>query len=99
MGDDFNWLAVSHDVQLFARTHNLTFSSFDRCHERLRDAPSAETVCHTLRRDQEDEGTPQRFLFENAFSLSLRDVGTKLLRGSHVSARSIESGCAHGCVH
>ena len=47
MGDDFNWLAVSHDVQLFARTHNLTFSSFDRCHERLRDAPSAETVAIT----------------------------------------------------
>ena len=36
LGDDFNWRAVSHDAQLFARTHGLELSSFDGCHERLR---------------------------------------------------------------
>ena len=36
LGDDFNWKAVSHDAQLFARTHDLELRSFDGCHERLR---------------------------------------------------------------
>ena len=39
IGDDFNWKAVSHDVQLFVRTHNLTVESFNGCHERLRSSP------------------------------------------------------------
>ena len=47
MGDDFNWQAVSHDVQLFARTHNLTVESFDGCHARLRDTPRTESVAVT----------------------------------------------------
>ena len=36
IGDDFNWKAVSHDAQLFARVHGLELSSFDGCHQRLR---------------------------------------------------------------
>ena len=44
IGDDFNWKAVSHDTQLFARTHNLTVRSFDGCHERLRD-PKGGGLC------------------------------------------------------
>lgn len=35
LGDDFNWAAVSHDAQLFARTHGTELSSFDGCHQRL----------------------------------------------------------------
>lgn len=36
LGDDFNWRAVSHDAQLFARTHGLQLRSFNNCHEGLR---------------------------------------------------------------
>ncbi len=39
IGDDFNWKAVSHDLQLFARTYNVTVESFNGCHGKLRDSP------------------------------------------------------------
>lgn len=48
IGDDFNWKAVSHDVQLFARTYNLTLESFNACHLTLRDSPpdaDVRTTC------------------------------------------------------
>ena len=35
IGDDFNWRAVSHDVQLFARVYEVQLSSFNGCHTRL----------------------------------------------------------------
>lgn len=40
MGDDFNWLAVAHDAQLFARTHNATLGSFTGCHQKLLSSPA-----------------------------------------------------------
>jgi hypothetical protein len=48
LGDDFNWMAVSHDVQLFVRAYNVTLASFDGCHEKLRAIPlsnKVETTC------------------------------------------------------
>ena len=50
IGDDFNWRAVAHDVQLFARTHNLSVSSFDNCHEGLRTASKAGLCVWFLRK-------------------------------------------------
>ena len=35
LGDDLNWAAIMHDVQLFARTHNAVLESFDGCHTTL----------------------------------------------------------------
>ena len=43
MGDDFNWRAVSHDAQLFARAHGLNLTSFDGCHENLRSGAKSST--------------------------------------------------------
>jgi hypothetical protein len=49
MGDDFNWLSVSHDVQLFSRVYQVEVSSFNGCHRRLRDTPlqakNAQETC------------------------------------------------------
>lgn len=44
IGDDFNWKAVSHDLQLFARTYNVTVESFNGCHQQLRDTPLDQSV-------------------------------------------------------
>ena len=71
MGDDFNWFAVSHDVQLFARSHNLTLYSFDRCHETLRDTPATERVTRTcvwyMRKEEAEarRGPPRKALRTN----------------------------------
>ena len=35
MGDDFNWRAVAHDSQLFARVYNIELMSVDNCHKTL----------------------------------------------------------------
>ena len=50
LGDDFNWRAVSHDVQLFARTHGLELGSFGGCHERLIAAASNELCVWYIRK-------------------------------------------------
>ena len=50
LGDDFNWKAVSHDAQLFARTHNLQLGSFDGCHDRLRKEVKPELCVWYLRK-------------------------------------------------
>ena len=48
MGDDLNWAAVMHDVQLFARTFGTVVESFDGCHKRLQHPDAREkkgTLC------------------------------------------------------
>jgi hypothetical protein len=53
IGDDLNWRAVSHDAQLFARTHNLTLSSFDGCHEKLISSAKAMLCVWYLRKPED----------------------------------------------
>ena len=68
LGDDFNWMAVSHDAQLFARTHDLEIGSFDGCHERLRADKGGELCVWYLRKPPGEKAhgqidrRPQRLL-------------------------------------
>ena len=57
LGDDFNWWAVSHDVQLFARVHGLTVNSFDGCHEKLMlDAPGGGLCVWYIQKPATEKG-------------------------------------------
>ena len=55
LGDDFNWRAVSHDVQLFARTRGLAVGSFDGCHTGLLTAKKAGLCVWYLRKPFEEK--------------------------------------------
>ena len=48
-----NWFAVSHDVQLFVRTHNLTLDSFNGCHKRLIEAKKRELCVWYIRKPKD----------------------------------------------
>ena len=58
LGDDFNWRAVSHDVQLFVRTHKLQLRSFSDCHEHLRSGTKAGLCVWYIQKPTTDSGGP-----------------------------------------